>query len=74
MLENIKSSYFLQNCLSFLVEKRKLKLVKNNKTLQKEIRINLINYKLVSKRYIKFEGNRMAKEYNTSFGNLPKSI
>ena len=70
MLENIKSSYFLQICLSFLVEKKKLKLVKYNKTLQNIIRINLINYKLFSKRYIKFEGNRKAKEYNTSFGNL----
>ena len=44
-------------------EGKKLKLVKYNKGLQKELNINLINYKLFSGRYIIYEANKKGKEY-----------
>ena len=63
MLENIKSSYFIKIIFSFLNEKTKLKLLKYNKCLQNNININLINYKILSRRYILFESYGKGKEY-----------
>ena len=63
MLKNVKSSYFTQLIFSDLNEGRKLKLLKHNKSLQKEMNINLINYKLFSGRYILYESNRKGREY-----------
>ena len=45
MLKNIKSVYFIKLLFSFVKEKNKLKIVKYNKSLQKNININIINYK-----------------------------
>ena len=64
MLENIKSSYFIKIIFSYLDEKTKLKLMKYNKCLQNKININLINYKILSGRYIIYESNGTGKEYN----------
>ena len=63
-MENIKSSYFIKIIFSFLDEKTKLKLIKDNKCLQNNININLINYKILSGRYIVYEENGKGKEYN----------
>ena len=63
MLKNIKSSYFTQLIFSDISEGRKLKLLKHNKSLQKEMNINLINYKFFRKRYIIYESNGKGKEY-----------
>ena len=65
MLENIKSSFFIKIIFSFLDEKTKLKLVKYNKSLQNNININLINYKILSGRYIIYEENGNIKEYSS---------
>jgi len=62
MLKNVKSSYFLRVLFSFTNEKQKLKLIKYNKSLQRNIDINLINYKIFSGRYIIYEQNRNGKE------------
>ena len=70
MLENIKSSYFLNIIFSFLDEKIKLKIAKYNKNLQKKIDVNLINYKFLSGRYIIYENNGIIKEYDGYFDNL----
>ena len=66
MLKNIKSSYFTKIIFSFVKEKQKLQLIKYNKKLQKGLNINLINYQLISKRYIIYEssGKGKGKEYN----------
>ena len=45
MLENIKTVYYLKKIFSFINDRRKLKTIKYNKTLQNKIDINLINYK-----------------------------
>ena len=63
MLNNIKSTYFIQILLSYINERNKLKLIKYNKSLQKIININIINYKSFSGRYIIYESNNFGKEY-----------
>ena len=60
MLKDIKSHYFIKILFLYVDEKQKLKLV----SLQKNIHINLINYKFFSGRYIIYESNRIGKEYD----------
>ena len=63
MLENVKSHFFKKLIFSFMIEEVKLKIIKYNKNLQKELDISLINYKLYSNKYIIYEENNIAKEY-----------
>ena len=63
MLSNIKSSYFPKLLFSFIEEKIKLEIIKCNKTIQKIIDISLINYKVLSGRYIIKESEGIFKEY-----------
>ena len=55
VLESKKQSFIIPLMLSYLVEKRKLETIKYNKRIQNLININLVNYKLLCKRYIKFK-------------------
>ena len=64
MLNNIKSYYITKIIFTFMDEKQKLKIIKYNKSLQKNININIINYKFYSGKYIIYESNRIGKEYN----------
>ena len=64
MLEKIKSSYFIKLIFSYVDENQKLKVVKINKSLQKIININIINYKLSAGKYIIYESNVIGKEYD----------
>ena len=61
MLKNIKSTYFIKNIFLYVSEKKKLKLVKYNKTFQKIINISLIHFQ---GKYIIKESNGEVKEYN----------
>ena len=63
MLKNIKSIYFIKFIFAHVDEKQKLKIVKCNKSLQKNIDISIINYKLFTGKYIIYESNRIGKEY-----------
>ena len=63
MLKKVKSSYFIRIIFSFIYEKQKLKLIKYNKSFQKNMNISLINYKILSKRYIVNGENGKVKEY-----------
>ena len=45
MLENIRSKYILKYSLSFIIEKKKLYLVRYNKNIQSKLNIKLLNYK-----------------------------
>ena len=63
MWKNIKSIYFIKFIFVHVDEKQKLKIVKCNKSLQKNIDISIINYKLFTGKYIIYESNRIAKEY-----------
>ena len=64
MLKNIKSIYFIRILFSHIIEKQKLKVVKYNKSLQKNLNISLNNYKFISGRYIIYESNGFGKEYD----------
>ena len=64
MLDRIKCSFFQKTLLNHLDEKRKLEIVKYNKSLQKQIGVNLINYKLFKGIYIIYETKEKAREYD----------
>ena len=64
MLQNNKSSYFIQIIFSFINEKRKLNLIRYNKVLKNALDIGIINYRFFSGKYIIFEKNGFGKEYN----------
>ena len=63
MLNNIKSSYFINKIFSNVNEEQKLTLIKYNIKLQNIINISIINYKFFKGKYIKYETNRIRKEY-----------
>ena len=63
MLKNIKSFYFTSIIFTYIKEVTKLKLIKYNKSLQKDLDISIINYKFFSGRYVIYESN-LRKEYD----------
>ena len=63
-MDKIRALYINKKIISFLDEKRKLDLIKYNKSLQNKINFNIINYKLFSNRYIIYGDNGINKEYN----------
>ena len=71
MLNKIKSVFFLRIDFSLLNDKRKLKLIKYNKSLQNKLNINLTHYKIFSGRFIVYENKRKenglkkGKEYDS---------
>ena len=66
MLENIKSTFFIKIVFSLIADKTKLEVLKYNKSLQNKNNINLLNYKLFSKKYIiNYRKNGKVKEYNS---------
>ena len=69
-MDNIKSSYFLELIFRFVDESQKLKLIRYNKNLQKNINISIINYKHFTGKYIIYESNGIAKEYNGKDNSL----
>ena len=69
MLNNIKSYDFLRLLFSHVFERRKLKIIKYDKSLQNKIDINLTNYKMYKGSYIIHQGNGKFKEYNDC-GNI----
>ena len=64
MLENIRSLTIKKKLFSFIDEKQKLKIIKSNKSLQKNLNISIINYKFLSGKYINYESKGKGKEYN----------
>ena len=64
MLQNIKSSYFIKLIYTFVEEAQKLKFIKYNKSMQKNLDISIINYKHFTKKYLIYESNGIGKEYN----------
>ena len=52
MLKSFKSSFFLKELLDCIITKKLLKLIKYNKSLQKEMDIGIIDYKSFSRRFI----------------------
>ena len=54
----------------YIDDKRKLELIKYNKAFQDKLNINIIHYKLFSKKYLIFETERKSREYNKDNGYL----
>ena len=74
---NIKNSILfdmendiVQKVISYLGEKKKLKMVKYNKNLQNKLDIKLTHYKMYSGKYIIYEENGRGKEYNYDYDIL----
>ena len=71
MLENIRSKYVLKYSLSFIIEKKKLYLVRYNKNIQSKLNINLLNYKIFSGICTTiYEDNKNIKIYDAYSDNL----
>ena len=64
MLKNIKSSYIIKLIIAYVDESQKLKLVRYNKNLQKNLKLSIINYMHFKGIYIRYDSNGKAKEYN----------
>ena len=65
MLKNILSTYFIKFLFSYIEESQKLKLIKYNKSLQKNFNISIINYKYFSKKY-NMNQKELEKNMNTT--------
>ena len=66
MYTSIKSSYITIEIFTYLDPKRKLKMIRYNKTLQSLLSIDIMKYKILSGRYIIYDTNEKlkGKEYN----------
>ena len=71
MLKNILSQFFIKSIFDYIIEGKKLELIKYNKSFQNILSISLYNYKLFSQRYIIYEeNNKIVKEYNSISNKL----
>ena len=65
MLKNIKSDFFIRKMFSLIYKPNLIKLVKYNKNYQKLSELNIIDYRLISGRYIIYKENNKAEEYDS---------
>ena len=70
MVDIIRSVYFIKMFVSYIYEGKKLDIIRYNKNLQKKLDINIINYKVYSKRYIIYDSKLKGKEYDSYNDNL----
>jgi len=65
MLASIKSKVILKKILAYLEEKQKLKIIIYNRRIQSKVDINIINYKLLSGKYLVMDENEgIIKEFS----------
>ena len=64
MLKNIKSKYCSKIIFNFIANETKLKIIKYNKNLQHLLDTTIINYMILSGRYIKYLQKNKAEEYD----------
>ena len=60
----------IRDLFSFIDEKKKLEIIKYNKSMQNIISINIMDYKFLSQKYIIFEENGQMKEYDKYYNIL----
>ena len=53
--ENLKSDYFIKKLFDFIPERKSLKIIRYNKSIQKRIDVNIVNYKAGSEKYSSIE-------------------
>ena len=63
ILESIKSTYILKEIFSFLNAKEKLNIIIYHKKMQKELKINIEDYKIISGKYKLGGKNGKGSEY-----------
>ena len=61
MLEIIKSIYFIKNLFSYVHKYRKLKIINYNKILQNSLNLNIIDYRILSGKYVIYETKEKGK-------------
>ena len=66
MLTYIKSSFFIRELFSYIIEERTLKIVKYNKFFQNKLDIGTINYQLCGQSYIVYESNIQGNIYDSN--------
>ena len=54
-LKNLKSDYFIQKFFDYMLERKRLDIIKYNKNIQKRINIDINNYKEYSEKYSSIE-------------------
>ena len=69
-LKDVKSKYIMIYISSYLDEKRKLEIIKYNKSMQNIFGIKLINYKYYTRKQINYELNGKGKEYDEYFNKI----
>ena len=72
-LDNLKSDYFIQKFFNNINKKKSLEIIKNNKKLQKRLKVELTDYKNYSELYssIEIEIKPAIKKYG-QFINIEK--
>ena len=72
MFKRIKSIYFIQSIFSLIDESAKIKISKYNKSLQKLLNLNLLDYRRLSGKYIIYEKSpkNIGKEYDCKYNDL----
>ena len=70
MVENIKSKYIVKIIFTYVNERQKLKIIKHNKNIQKNIDININNYKHFTGKYLIYESSGIGKEYDGYYDKL----
>jgi len=53
--ENLKSDYSLKKLFDFIPQRKSLKIIRYNKSIQKRIDVNIVNYKAGSEKYSSIE-------------------
>ena len=70
MLSNVKSIYICKIIFSYVNPMKKLNLIKYNKNLQNINELSLIDYKIISGKFITFENNGKGQIYNSYNNSL----
>ena len=70
MINNVKSFLILINIFEIINYRRKLNLVFYNKYLQNKLKIDIIEFKRLSGKYLILENNGKGKEYDSYTDNL----
>ena len=70
MIKTIKCRYFIRLLFQYLNDENQLKLVRYNKSLQKQIGLNIYNYKIFSGKFVIIDKNGKGKEFRSNDDSL----
>ena len=64
MIKKIRASFIVKTIFQYLIDERKFKLIIYNKGIKKILNIDILDYKRFSGKYIIYEKDGFAKEFN----------